>query len=63
MYLHFFFQNKDDVEQRDTGAFRPVNRRWNCKQTGLFFFNKYYNKKKFTRVSLSSNVGSMNWPM
>jgi hypothetical protein len=41
--LPFFFQNKDDVEQRDTGAFHPDNRRWKYKQT-IFFF-KYYNKK------------------
>jgi hypothetical protein len=26
-------QSKDDIEQRDAGAFRPDNRRWNYKQT------------------------------
>ena len=40
----FFFQNKDDVEQRDASVFRPGNRRWNYKQTYYFIF-KYYNRK------------------
>ena len=38
-YLPFFFQNEDDVEQRDTGAFHPDNRRWKYKQNVFIFLN------------------------
>jgi hypothetical protein len=41
-YVPLFFQNKDDVEQRDAGAFRPDNKRCNGKQTYYFFFILQY---------------------
>ena len=59
----FFFQNKDDVEQRDPGAFalttvvEIINKR-------IIFFIKYYNKKmNWPELVCPPNVSSMTWPM